>query len=195
MSNEITLKLKCNIKEFNEILQNKNFKIEREFLLDDMYFIPKEMDTKVLPTREILKKAVLIRKITEENSLTKKIYCLTFKNKEIDNEGNILKQSAVNCDIIDPDAGIKFLEAIGYKFLMNIKEKNIVYGKDDLKIAVKDIDNGENLIEIETVENNEKLDTIAKIKQKVNELQLPIDTTNYFVKKAEIELEKIINYY
>ena len=75
---------------------------------------------------------------------------------------------------------------------MNIKEKDIVYEKDGLKLAIKDIENGESLIEVETVKDNQKLDTIEKLKAVINELQIPIDTNDYFVKKAEIELKKIL---
>ena len=75
---------------------------------------------------------------------------------------------------------------------MNIKENGNTYGKDGLKIAIKDIINGEKLIEVETVENDPELDTIEKLKEKINELQIPIDTNDYFVKKAEIEFKKIL---
>ena len=75
---------------------------------------------------------------------------------------------------------------------MNIVENDIVYVKDDLEIDIKDIQNGDNLIEVETVSSNKELDTIEKIKKQIINLQLPIDTTDFFVKKAEIELDKII---
>ena len=59
-------------------------------------------------------------------------------------------------------------------------------------MAIKDINNGDKLIEIETEENND-FDTIEKLIKKVNELEIPIYTDNYFVKKAEIELDKVLN--
>ena len=75
---------------------------------------------------------------------------------------------------------------------MNIKENDIIYEKDGLQIAVKDIENGEQLIEVEIVKENYQLDTIEKLKEKINELQIPIYTNDYFIKKAEIELAKIL---
>ena len=75
---------------------------------------------------------------------------------------------------------------------MNIKEKDIVYGKKDFEIAIKDIENGDNLIEVETISNNSNMDTIEKLKTQIINLQIPVDTSNFFVKKAEIELDKII---
>lgn len=73
---------------------------------------------------------------------------------------------------------------------MNIVENDIVYGKDDFEIAIKDIKNGDKLIE---VENNNKINTIEKVKKQIIDLEIPIDDTNFFVKKAEIELDKLMN--
>ena len=167
MSNEITVKLKCSIKEFCNIIESKGFEIVDRFLLDDTYFIPKDIDIHKLTSREILKHSILIRDITQYMS------------------------DKHNCDISNINDGKKFLNAIGYKEIMNIKENNIVYGKEGLNIALKDIEDGEKLIEIETVETNEDLNTVEKLKEKLNELQLPLDTKDYFIKKAEMKLKQI----
>ena len=57
-------------------------------------------------------------------------------------------------------------------------------------VLCKNINNGDKLIEIE---ETEEINTIEKLIQKVNEIGIPIYTDNYFVKKAEIELYKILN--
>lgn len=191
MSNEITVRLKCNIKEMCNLLEDKNFQLIEKFILDDTYFTPKELDFKNMSYRDILSKAILLRNITEFIP-ERKVVTLTFKSKQIDDNGNILEQNKVDCEIINAEAGKTFIEAIGYKELMNIKENDIVYGKDGLHIAIKDIKNGDKLIEVETVDGNVELNTINKLKEKLNELQIPIDTNDYFVKKAEIELKKIL---
>lgn len=191
MSNEITVRLKCTIEQIKEILENKEFKVTRKFNLDDTYFIPKWLEIKNMNVREILSQAVLLRDIMEfmpEEKITK----LTFKSKKINDNGEIISQNKVDCEIIDAKQGREFIEAIGYEALMNIKEEDITYTNRDLDITIKDIENGEKLIEVETIPNNPELDTIEKIKQKINELNIPIDTNDYFVKKAEIELLKVL---
>lgn len=80
---------------------------------------------------------------------------------------------------------------IEYRKIMNIREDDIVYEKDGFQLAIKDIEDGDNLIEVETQENRES-STIEKIKQKILEEKLPIYTNNYFIKKDEIELNKIL---
>jgi adenylate cyclase class IV len=189
-SNEITVKIKGTLEEFYKIVEEKGFKIVDKFSMNDAYFIPVNLNIDSMSTREILSKAVLVRDICYKisNIIIKNI---TFKIKDMDKELNILNKKEVNCDILEIEDAKKLLVAIGYKQIMIIKENDIVYEKDGFQLAVKDIENGDNLIEIETEENG-KLDSIEKLKQKVNEIEIPIYTDNYFVKKAEIELDKVL---
>ncbi len=189
-SNEITVKIKGELDEFYKVIEAKGFKIVDKFSMDDTYFIPEVLNLDNMKTREILSKAVLVRDIRGKMSdrITKKI---TYKIKNFDENGNILSQEAINCDILEIEDAKRLLKAIGYKEIMNIKENDIVYEKDKFQLAIKDIKDGNNLIEIET-EESENLDTIEKLIQRINEIEIPIYTDNYFVKKAEIELDKIL---
>ena len=106
---------------------------------------------------------------------------LTYKKKEIDEQGQITKQDKVECSILNKEEGAKFLNAINYLEIMNIKEIDTIYQKEGIEICVKDIINGDKLIEIEECE---KFDTIDKIKQELERLNLPVDTNDYFIKKS-----------
>lgn len=189
-SNEITVKIKGNLKEFYKIIESKNFKIVDKFSMNDSYFIPEKLKLLEMSTRKILSNAILIRDIRDKISgeTVKKI---TFKIKQFDEDGNIVNQSAINCNVYEVEEAKKLFEAIGYKQIMNIYEEDIVYEKDGFQLAIKDIKNGEKLIEVET-EESEELNTIDKLIKKINEINIPIYTDNYFVKKAEIELDKIL---
>lgn len=189
-NNEITVKIKVSLDEFYKIIEEKEFWIDHEFSMNDTYFIPETLNLNKMSTREILSKAVLVREIEEKTS-GKVIKKITFKIKNFDDNGNILSQEAVNCDIKDIEDAKKLLKAIGYREVMCIKENDIVYEKDGLQLAIKDIKNGDKLIEIET-EDNDDLNTIDKLIQRINKLDIPIYTDNYFVKKAEIELDKVL---
>ena len=189
-SNEITLKIKCELNEFYKIIEEKGFKIIDEFSMDDTYFVPKEVDLDKTDIRDTLSKALLVRDIIGKMS-NKRTKLITFKIKNFDEAGNILNQESINCNILEIEDAKKLLKVIGYKEIMNIKENDVVYEKDGFQLAVKNIKDGDNLIEIETEENDE-IDTIEKLIQKVNKMGIPVYTDNYFVKKAEIELEKIL---
>ena len=190
-SNEITVKIKSTLDEFYKIMEEKGFKIVDKFSMDDTYFIPKELKLKEISTREILSKALLVRDITGKMS-NRRTKLITFKTKKFDEAGNILNQESVNCNIMEVEEAKMLLKTIGYKEIMNVKENDIVYEKEGFQLAIKNIKDGDNLIEIETEENKE-LDTIEKLIQKVNKIGIPVYTDNYFVKKAEIELDKIIS--
>ena len=187
-SNELTIKVISTKEELIKILTDKGFKRGKEFSLDDYYFIPNDINKDKLSTREILSKAIIIRYIVEEGKIIQKI---TFKRKNIDKRGNILTQNAINCDITNINDAKRLFEAIGYSEIMNIKENDIIYYKNNFELALKFVKNGDLLIEIETKENTE-WDTIDKIKKIIDELDLPIEKNNYFIKKAENELNKIL---
>lgn len=87
-SNEITVKIKCGIDELYKILEEKGFKVNHKFSMDDTYFIPEALNLDKMTTREILSKAVLVRKIIGKTSgkVSKKI---TVKIKHFDEYGNI----------------------------------------------------------------------------------------------------------
>ncbi len=187
-NNEITIKVISTKEELIKILTDKGFKKGREFSLDDYYFIPNNLNIDKLSTREILSKAIIIRYIIDEDKISQKI---TFKRKNIDEDGNILSQDSINCDILNIEDAKKLFIAIGYSQIMNIKEYDTIYYIGDFELALKFVENSDILIEIETEENTE-WDTIDKIKKIIEKINLPIEKDNYFIKKAENELNKIL---
>lgn len=184
--NEITIKITCSNEQLIKHLTDKGFCERRKFTLDDYYLIPKDLKLDDLTTRDILSKAVIIRYIVDDGKIIQKII---FKKKDINGNGEILSQEAINCDVLDYKAGINLFNELGYYQIMNIKESDIIYYKDKLELAIKFIENSNTLIEIETDDN---FKTIVELKQLVTELEIPIEKGNYFVKKAENELNKIL---
>ena len=184
--NEITIKITCSNEQLIKHLTDKGFCEGRKFTLDDYYLIPKDLKLDDLTTRDILSKAVIIRYIVDDGKIIQKI---TFKKKDIKSNGEILSQKAIKCDVLNYKAGINLFNELGYYQIMNIKESDIIYYKDKLELAIKFIENSNTLIEIETDDN---FKTIVELKQLVTELEIPIEKGNYFVKKAENELNKIL---
>ena len=188
-SNEITVKIKCDINEFYDIIEKRGFKNIDHFNLDDTFFISNDLDIDSMTTREILSKAVLVRKVTYDYKVVKLI---TFKKKKFDEKGNILDQQNVECNILEIDEAKRLLNAMGYKEIMRIVENDLVFKKDNVQFAVKDIVGGDKLLEME-MGFNESFSTLSQIEEKMKELDIPVYTDNFFVKKAEIELNKVLN--
>ena len=188
-SNEITVKIKCDINEFYDIIEKRGFKNIDHFNLDDTFFISNDLDIDSMTTREILSKAVLVRKVTYDYKVVKLI---TFKKKKFDEKGNILDQQNIECNILEIDEAKRLLNAMGYKEIMRIVENDLVFKKDNVQFAVKDIVDGDKLLEME-MGFNESFSTLSQIEEKMKELDIPVHTDNFFVKKAEIELNKVLN--
>lgn len=185
--NEITIKVTCSNDELIRHLTNKGFSEGRKFTLDDYYLIPKDLDIKNTTTREILSKAIIIRYIVDDGKIKQKI---TFKKKNINENGEIINQKAYNCEILDFKSAIDLFNELGYYEIMSIKESDIIYFKNNIELAVKFIENSDTLIEFET---NETYDTVEKLKNAINDIEIPIEKNNFFVKKAENELNKRLN--
>ena len=184
--NEITIRILCLKEELIKHLEEKGLKKGRKFRLDDHYLIPKTLKIEELTVREILSKAVIIRNIDNDG---KKVNKITFKKKNINKKGEIVSQTATSCEVIDYTEGIKLFEELGYYEIMNIIENDIIYYNDKIELAIKDIYNGDLLIEIET---NKNITTIEELKKIIEKLEIPFEKENYFVKKAEERLRGIL---
>ena len=184
--NEITIRILCSKEELIKHLEEKGLKKGRKFRLNDHYLIPKKLKIEELTIREILSKAVIIRNIENDGKIVNKI---TFKNKNINEKGEIVSQTATSCEVIDYTEGIRLFEELGYYEIMNIIEDDIIYYNDKIELAIKDIYNGDLLIETET---NNNIKTIEELKKMIERLEILFEKDNYFVKKAEETLDKIL---
>ena len=185
--NEITIRILCSKEELIKHLEEKGLKKGRRFRLDDHYLIPKTLKLEELTVREILSKAVIIRNIDNDGKIVNKI---TFKKKSINEKGEIVSQTATSCEVIDYTEGIRLFEELGYYEIMNIIENDIIYYNDKIELAIKDIYNGDLLIETETNENIKKIEELKEI---IESLEISFEKENYFVKKAEERLGKVID--
>lgn len=186
--NEITVKVNTTYDKLHDILLKNNFIIKEEYTVKDTYMINKEINITELNDLEVLKKCILVRDVVDiEKSLV-------YKNKEYDSEGNIIKQSKIKCPILDIDKGIKFMEEINYIKLFNIIDKCIVYVNNDNELVVELVNDKYVFIELESNLEyiNKKYTCYLDMINELNSYNLPIDKTNYFVKKAVLVLNDTV---
>lgn len=190
-NNEITLKIIGKMEDFKKNLIEKGYEIRGNFILYDVYMIPQNLDIQRMTIRDIISKSIIIRKVDDlYNSEIRND--VVYKIKEYDEKGDIISQNSIKMRIMDPNDGIKLFESIGYKKLMIITEEDFVYSNGDISIATKNIKDGDNLIEVET-KFNTKYSTLDELKKYLENEKLPLDYSDCFVKKAEIELSKVLN--
>lgn len=186
--NEITVKVNTTYDKLHDILLKNNFIIKEEYTVKDTYMINKEINITKLNDLEVLKQCILVRDVVDiEKSLV-------YKNKEYDSDGNIIKQSKIKCPILDIDKGIKFMEEINYIKLFNIIDKCIVYVNNDNELVVELVNDKYVFIELESNPEyiNKKYTCYLDMINELNSYNLPIDKTNYFVKKAVLVLNDTV---
>ena len=188
METEITVLVNSDYETLKRQLEKKNFKIVDEYQVNDIYMIDKNIDLNKLNNLEILKKCVLVRDIVD----IKKV--LLYKYKKYADNGDIIEQGKVECPITDVDKAVSFMETINYRTLFKIYDKCIVYTNGETELVVQLVNDEYIFIEMEAECSN--IDKVYKdideLKEDINRYNLPIDKSNYFVKKAEIELEKVL---
>lgn len=191
-NNEVTLRTEKEINEFKEELKKKGFEETEHFILDDIFMIPSSLKINELSTREIISNAIIIRKV---NDFTKDEVRrdVSYKMKKFNENGDIIEQKSTRLKILDCNDAEKFFETIGYKTIMNITEEDYGFAKDGMYITTKDVKNGDNMIEAETQYDNSKYDTIEKVLKWLEKENLSLDFSDLYIKKAEVELNKILN--
>lgn len=191
-NNEVTLKIKGNIEKLKKMLEEKGYKEKGHFVLYDTFMVPSNLSFESMSVREIISKAIIIRKVDDiaKNEVRRDI---SYKIKKINDNDEILEQKSIRLKIFNCEEAERFMEAIGYKKIMNIVEEDYNYEKDGFTLTTKDLKDGDKMIEVETQIDNEAFDTIEKIKAKLKKENIPLDFSNCFIKKAEVELNKILS--
>lgn len=190
-NNEVTLKLIGDLEELNQYLKDNNFKVTGHFTLYDTYMIPNDLNLEEESIRDIISKAIIIRKVEDfyKNEIRRDV---VYKIKDFDENGDIVSQKSIRMKIKDSKEGIIFFSNIGYKTIMYIVEEDYEYSNGEITFATKDIKDGLKLIEVET-RFNSKYNTIDKIINYLKDKKMPLDFSDCFIKKAEIELSKVLN--
>jgi len=178
--NEITVSINTSKEELIDFLSKNNYKKIDSYIVDDIYYVLKDVDTS-LNTLEVLKKCILVRSINNEK------HYLLYKHKEYDENENIIKQGKSKVQVINKDDAKVFLETVGYKELIKVVDYIDVYEKDGLEINVEEVNNKYLFIEIE---ENKKYNSVEKLIHALENTNIDFDKSNYFVKKAKIIFEE-----
>lgn len=188
METEITVLVNSNYDDLKKELEKNGFQVKEEYEIKDDYMINSNIDLSNLSKLEILKNCILVRDIV---NIKKE---LLYKYKKYASNGDILEQGKVECPVIDIKKAIKFMESINYKILFNIYDKCIVYANEETELVVQFVNDKYIFIEMESVCEyiKRKYESVEELKKDLNRYNLPIDNSNYFVKKAELILDETL---
>lgn len=149
---EITVRLNEDKQTAMKKLSELGYKVIRQSDVDDIYMTTKLDELNADNIQYVLKKSILLRKLTVNNTEIKKI---TYKNKEIDSNGNVISEQKVNLNCEDIDKAKKLFSYVDFKELVRVKYHVTVYEKDGIELAFQDVENLGTLIEYENNEDFE----------------------------------------
>lgn len=186
--NEITVEVNTNMNDLIKILESKGFKLKEAYNLNDIYLINKR--DKNNDYLQVLNKCVLIRHIIEDDKENK---LLTYKYKEYNKNKEITKQGKINVKVDDIDNSKLLFEKLGFEELIKIYDKLYVYATDRDELVVQSVNNKHIYVEIEDKCHyaNRIYNSVDEMKAVIIDNSIPIKNNNYFVKKAEIELQEM----
>ena len=165
---EITVRLDENMQSAIRKLENQGFKKIRESKIDDIYMTSKLKELNKDNIQTILKNSVLLRSLKLENKEIKKI---TYKNKEIDKNGDIISEQKIDLDCSDLEKAKDLFEHLEFEELIRVRYKVTVYSNDKAEYAFQDVENLGVLIEYESMDDFEEkaLDEINSVKNRMFE--------------------------
>lgn len=129
--NEITVEVDTDLNTLVRILEKNNFKLMKEYDLNDIYFINK--NEKENDNLSMLNKCVLIRDVIEKNR-EKKI--LTYKYKEYNKLKEINTQGKIKVHIDDIESMKLLLEKLNFEELIRINDHMLVYATETDELAI-----------------------------------------------------------
>lgn len=186
--NEVTVEINMELNELKKYLSNLGFQEKEEYDLNDIYMVNKNIEHNNDPLT-ILSNCILIRHIIEKDKEKKQV---TYKYKEYNDNGDIVKQGKADCSIDSIEQAKTLFECLRYEEIITLNDHLIVYSNDEDEFALQIVNNKHIYIEVE--ENCNFIDRhyndIEEMKNVFIKYNIPIKNDDYFVKKAAIEIKE-----
>ena len=179
---EITVKLKWNLNETKVHFVNAGFVLDESYILKDVYMVKDNLDISRMNNTEIISNCIIIREaIGEEHT-----HQIVYKHRKYDDKGDIVDSVKYKCAVFDVNEAIELLKVTGYKELFRYEQECLMYNYKDSHILLQYIPELGLFAEIE--DNNKNINGLI---EDLNNMNVPYDEKNYFVKKASLMIDKM----
>lgn len=186
---EITVEVQYTLEKLKEILNKNNFKLKEIYDVNDIYMIDKNYLKEKDPLK-LLNHSILLRHVILEDKEKKLI---TNKQKVYNDKKEIIKQSKIDLKVYSIKEAKNFFETINYQELIKINDHLSVYANEEDELCIQMVNDKHIYIEIENNCSfiNKVYDNIEEMKDVFKKYNIKIKDNDYFVKKAEIELDEV----
>lgn len=187
---EICVQVKESLDKIIERLKNIGYAFEERYVIHDIYYTTlKKSDLKTVDYKNLLNKSLIIRKIDGNSGINTYI---VFKNKTIDNKGNVINEIKTKLKIDDEEKAKNIFTNIGMTCWCDYINENIVYKKGEIALTIQNIKNLGVFLEIEeypSIENLSNKDKFEVLSNLVNSLGLNLND-DYSAKKPYLLLNR-----
>ena len=132
---EITVEVFNSLSEIIEILTIQGFKIVRRVDMFDYYYSKEPIELlKSFEYQDLIKSSILLRQLRSNE--TKSL--MTFKDKNLDSNGNVISEEKINCSIDNFENAIKIFNLTGLNCWCSLVQHMLIFQKDNIEFAVQD---------------------------------------------------------
>lgn len=189
---EITVEVLDNLDNLTKMLKEKGFVLESEFDMIDHYFSKHSTEMlKTLEYKDIINQSFLVRELTKNDYKS-----LLFKSKVFDEDGNVIAEEKVKCNIDSIENAVKIFNLAGLNNWLKIKQHLLVFENDKFGFAIQVVDGLGTFIEYEETESIKHLPEQEKINSMLADLKsLGINFgSDYSCKKPYMKFKKENNF-
>ena len=183
---EITVQVFNKFEEIDYTLKNQGFEMIENFQLNDWYFSQITNVNNVL-YGDLLKSSFLVRQVLTD----KEIIQLCYKQKEIDELGNVIAEEKISTDLSSLSNAIDIFKKAGLNNYCIVEDNSFVYKNGNIEFVVQVVKNIGIFIEYEedeTMKGMSNFEKIEHMKKIVNSLGLKLGQ-DYSCKKVSMLLK------
>lgn len=147
-------------------LENLGFEKTRKFKINDWYFSKySDKDLNTLGYGKAISSSVLVREIVGK----KHEKALCYKAKILDEQDNVVSEEKVATEVEDIEKTILLLNLAGLNMWEEVRNKTVIYKKDNIEFALQDVEGLgvfiklEELPEMESLTPDEKFARLKRI--------------------------------
>lgn len=187
---EICVQVREDLAHVINMLKSLDYVFDERYVIHDIYYTTlKKSDLKTVDYKNLLNQSLIIRKIDGNSGINTYI---VFKNKTIDNKGNVINEIKTKLKIDDEEKAKTIFTNIGMTRWCDYINENIVYKKGEIALTVQNVKNLGVFLEIEeypSIENLSNKDKFEVLSNLVNSLGLNLND-DYSAKKPYLLLNR-----
>ncbi|MBO4962732.1 MAG: hypothetical protein J6C97_03050 [Clostridia bacterium] len=189
MQTEITVKVFNDLDFIIKKLTSLNYTLQEKVFMQDWYFSKntlEELNNFDYPT--LIKNSFIVRNVIDSENKT----FLCYKNKVLDDFGNVIKEEKTSVEVSNLENVLKILNSCKLTNWCYLKQDMYIFSKGEICFAVQVVEDLGIFIEYEEtkcIQNLSEKEKIEKMYNDLKELGLRLDT-DYSSKKVYLKFKR-----